>query len=186
LGSSSGLRPEYVETAKQLGRELVKRNLGLVYGGADVGLMKVLADTVLGEGGEAIGVIPKMLVEKEIPHQGLTELRVVDSMHQRKATMADLADGFIALPGGLGTFEEIFEVLTWAQLGLHSKPCGLLDVCGYYRHLIEFLDHAVGERFLRQENRDLLLWATEPTKLLDLFEKYRPAHVPKWLDREQT
>ena len=150
------------------------RNLGLVYGGADLGLMKILADTVLAEGGEVIGVIPQMLVEKEIAHQGLTELRVVGSMHERKAMMADLADGCIALPGGLGTFEEFFEVLTWAQLGLHAKPCGLLDVCGYFRHLIQFLDHAVGERFLRQENRDLLLWATDPATLLDLFEKYRP------------
>ncbi len=186
LGSSEGLRPEYADVARQLGRELVRRNLGLVYGGADVGLMKILADTVLAEGGDVIGVIPKMLLEKEIAHQGLTELRIVDSMHERKAMMADLADGFIALPGGLGTFEEFFEVWTWSQLGLHAKPCGLLDVCGYFSHLMQFLDHAVGERFLRQENRDLLLWATAPTKLLDLFEKYRPAFVPKWIDREQT
>jgi uncharacterized protein (TIGR00730 family) len=186
LGSSGGVRSEYAEVARQLGRELVRRNLGLVYGGANLGLMKILADTVLAEGGDVIGVIPQMLVEKEIAHQGLTELRVVGSMHERKALMADLADGFIALPGGLGTFEEFFEVLTWAQLGLHAKPCGLLDVCGYFRHLIEFLDHAVEERFLRQENRNLLLWATEPDKLLDLFEKYRPSHVPKWIDRDQT
>ena len=186
LGSSEGLQPRYAEVAKQLGRELVRRNLGLVYGGANLGLMKILADTVLAEGGEVIGVIPKVLVEKEIAHQGLTKLRVVDSMHQRKAMMADLADGFIALPGGLGTFEEFFEVWTWGQLGLHAKPCGLLDVCGYFSHLITFLDHAVGERFLRQENRDLLLWATDPATLLDLFENYRPTHVPKWIDRDQT
>jgi hypothetical protein len=157
LGSSAGLQPEYGKVAKQLGRELIRRNLGLVYGGANLGLMKILADTVLAEGSEVIGVIPQMLVEKEIAHQGLTELRVVGSMHERKAMMADLADGFIALPGGLGTFEEFFEVWTWGQLGLHAKPCGLLDVCGYFRHLIQFLDHAVDERFLRQENRDLLL-----------------------------
>ena len=186
LGSSAGLQPEYAETARQFGGELVRRNLGLVYGGANLGLMKILADTVLAEGGEVIGVIPQMLVEKEIAHQGLTDLRVVGSMHERKALMADLADGFIALPGGLGTFEEFFEVWTWSQLGLHAKPCGLLDVCRYFRHLIEFLDHAVEERFLRQENRDLLLWATEPDKLLDLFEKYRSSHVPKWIDRDQT
>ena len=186
LGSSAGLQPEYIDVAKQLGRELVRRSLGLVYGGANLGLMKTLADTVLAEGGEVIGVIPKMLVEKEIAHQGLTELRIVGSMHERKALMADLTDGFIALPGGLGTFEEFFEVWTWAQLGLHAKPCGLLDVCGYFSHLIEFLDHAVEERFLRQENRDLLLWATEPDKLLDLFENYRPSHVPKWIQRDQT
>jgi len=186
LGSSEGLRPEYADAAKQLGRELVQRHLFLVYGGANLGLMKTLADTVMAEGGEVIGVIPKMLVEKEIAHQGLTELRIVDSMHERKAMMADLADGFIALPGGLGTFEEFFEVWTWGQLGLHAKPCGLLDVCGYFRHLIKFLDHAVDEKFLRQENRDLLLWAEEPTKLLDLFERYRPIYVPKWIDRDQT
>ena len=125
-----------------------------------------------------IGVIPNV-VAKEVKNKGLTDLRIVDSMHERKALMADLADGFIALPGGLGTFEEFFEVWTWGQLGLHSKPFGLLDVSGYFRHLIQFLDHAVGERFLRQENRELLLWATEPNALLDLFEKYRPAHVPK-------
>ena len=186
LGSSAGLQPEYANVAKRLGRELVRRNLGLVYGGANLGLMKILADTVLAEGGQVIGVIPQMLVEKEIAHQGLTELRVVGSMHERKAMMVDLADGFIALPGGLGTFEEFFEVWTWGQLGLHAKPCGLLDVCGYFHHLIQFLDHAVGERFLRQENRDLLLWATEPAKLLDLFENYRPSHVSKWIDRDQT
>ncbi len=189
LGSSGGVRFEYAEVAVQLGRELVRRNLGLVYGGANLGLMAVLADTVLAAGGKVIGVIPHILVEKEIAHQGLTELRVVDSMHERKALMADLADGFIALPGGLGTFEEFFEVLTWRQLGLHAKPCGLLDVRGYFSHLLQFLDHAVEERFLRQENRDLLLWATEPDKLLDLldlFEGYRPSHIPKWIDREQT
>ena len=186
LGSSAGLRPEYAEAARQLGRELARRNLGLVYGGANLGLMKILADTVLAEGGKVIGVIPQRLVEKEIAHQGLTELRVVGSMHERKAMMADLADGFIALPGGLGTFEEFFEVWTWGQLGLHAKPCGLLNVCGYFRHLIEFLDHAVDERFLREENRNLLLWATEPAKLFELFEKYRPSHVPKWIDRDQT
>ena len=169
LGSSDGLRPEYADAARQLGRELVRRRLGLVYGGADVGLMKVLADTVLGEGGEVIGVIPQMLVAREVAHRGLAELHVVDSMHQRKAMMADLADGFVALPGGLGTFEELFEVLTWAQLGLHAKPCGLLDVCGYFSHLIRLLDHAVGERFVRQEYRKLLVWADEPAKLLDLF-----------------
>ncbi len=186
LGSSAGLRPEYGEAAKRLGRELVRRDLGLVYGGANDGLMAILADAVLAEGGEIIGVIPQMLVVKEVAHGGLTELHVVDSMHQRKALMADLADGFIALPGGLGTFEEFFEVWTWRQLGLHAKPCGLLDVCGYFDHLIRFLDHAVDERFLRQENRDLLLWASEPAKLLDLFEDYRPSRVPKWIDRDQT
>ncbi len=186
LGSSAGKQPDYADAAKQLGRELVRRNLGLVYGGANLGLMAVLTDTVLAEGGEVIGVIPKMLVEKEIAHPGLTELHVVDSMHQRKAMMADLADGFIALPGGLGTFEEFFEVWTWGQLGLHTKPCGLLDVCGYFSHLIEFLDHAVDEQFLRQENRDLLLRATDPATLLNLFESYRPLHIPNWIDRDQT
>jgi hypothetical protein len=186
LGSSVGLQPEYAEVAKRLGRELVRRNLGLVYGGANLGLMAILADTVLAEGGDVIGVIPQMLVDKEIAHRRLTELRIVGSMHERKAMMVDLADGFIALPGGLGTLEEFFEVWTWGQLGLHAKPCGLLDACGYFRHLIQFLDHAVGERFLRPENRNLLLWATEPDKLLDLFENYRPSHVSKWIDRDET
>ena len=136
--------------------------------------MAVLADTVLAEGGEVIGVIPKILVEKEIAHPGLTKLHIVDSMHQRKAMMADLADGFIALPGGLGTFEEFSRSWTWGRLGLHAKPCGLLDVCGYFAHLIQFLDHAVKERFLRQENRDLLLWAPEPTTLLDFSRSIGP------------
>jgi len=167
LGSSGGVRPEYAEVAKHLGRELVRRNLGLVYGGANLGLMKTLADTVLAEGVEVIGVIPKMLVEKEIAHEGLTELRVVGSMHERNALMADLADGFIALPGGLGTLEEFFEVWTWGQLGQHVKPCGLLDVCGYFGHLIKFLDHAVDERFPRQEKLPVAFrpsgsWSSEP------------------------
>jgi hypothetical protein len=186
LGSSAGKRPDYADAARQLGRELVRRKLGLVYGGANLGLMAVLADAVLAEGGEVIGVIPKMLVEKEIAHPALTKLHIVDSMHQRKAMMADLADAFIALPGGLGTFEEFFEVWTWGQLGLHAKPCGLLDVCGYFTHLIQFLDYAVKEQFLRQENRDLLLRAPEPATLLDLFEKYRSSYVPKWIERDQT
>ena len=181
LGSSAGKQPDYADAAKQLGRELVRRKLGLVYGGANLGLMAVLADTVLAEGGEVIGVIPKMLVEKEIAHPGLTTLHVVASMHQRKAMMADLADGFIGLPGGLGTFEEFFEVWTWGQLGLHAKPCGLLDVCGYFTHLIQFIDHAVAERFLRQENRDLLLLSPEPATLLDLFREI-PAIVCSQMD----
>ena len=186
LGSSAGGRPEYAEAAKKLGEEIVRRKLGLVYGGANAGLMGVLANAVLAEGGQVIGVIPKMLVEKEVAHRGLTDLCIVNSMHERKATMADLADGFIALPGGLGTLEEFFEVWTWGQLGLHAKPCGLLDVCGYFQRLIRFLDHAVDEQLLKKENRDLLLWATEPAKLLDLFQTYRPSHVPKWIEREQT
>jgi uncharacterized protein (TIGR00730 family) len=186
LGSSAGLHAEYAEVAEQLARELVQRRLGLVYGGANVGLMKTLADAVLAGGGDVIGVIPKMLMEKELAHQGLTELHKVESMHERKALMADLADAFIAMPGGLGTIEEFFEVLTWAQLGLHSKPCGLLDICGYFDHLIRFLDHAVDEGFLKAENWNLLLRATEPARLLDLFEDYRPVHVPKWIDRNET
>jgi uncharacterized protein (TIGR00730 family) len=186
LGSSAGGRPEYAEAAAELGRVIARRDLGLVYGGASVGLMAVLADAALAEGGTVIGVIPKMLVEKEIAHQGLADVRIVGSMHERKAVMADLADGFIALPGGLGTLEEFFKVWTWSQLGLHAKPCGLLDVCGYFRHLIQFLDHSVAERLLRQENRDLLLWATEPMALLDRFENYRPSYVPKWVGREET
>jgi uncharacterized protein (TIGR00730 family) len=146
-GSSPGARPGYAEVTADLARVLVADGLGLVYGGAGVGLMATLADTVLDEGGEVIGVIPRALVEKEIAHNGVSDLRVVDSMHERKALMADLSDAFVALPGGLGTLEELLEIFTWAQLGLHHKPCALLDVEGYYAGLADFLAHAVAERF---------------------------------------
>jgi uncharacterized protein (TIGR00730 family) len=186
-GSSPGARPAYAEATEELARLLVARDIGVVYGGAGVGLMGKLADTVLAEGGEAIGVIPEALVAREIAHPGLTDLRVVGSMHERKALMADLADAFVALPGGLGTVEELFEVYTWAQLGLHTKPCGLLDVEGYYACLAAFLDHAVEERFLPEEHRSLLIVEREPSAMLERLRRFEPAAVqPKWIDREDT
>jgi uncharacterized protein (TIGR00730 family) len=183
-GSSSGLRPEYQTAAETLGRALSDRGIGLVYGGAHVGLMGAVADAVLrgGGGGEVIGVIPRALVEREIAHRGLTELRVVGSMHERKAVMADLADGFVALPGGAGTLEELFEVWTWAQLGLHRKPCGLLNVNGYFDALGAFLDHASAEQFLRAEHRAMLIMENDPAALLDRFARYSAPVVTKWRD----
>ena len=155
-----------------------------MYGGAKVGLMGVLADTVLDGGGEVIGVIPAHLEAKEVAHGGLTDLRVVDSMHERKAVMAELSDGVIALPGGLGTLEELFEMLTWAQLGLHRKPCGVLNVAGYFDRLLDFLDHAVGQRFISEPHRGLLLSDADPTRLLDRMADHRVPQTGKWLDRD--
>jgi uncharacterized protein (TIGR00730 family) len=166
-GSSMGARPEFADVARLFGRLLAERGVGLVYGGASVGLMGTLADAVLAGGGEVIGVMPRSLVDREIAHPGLTELRVVASMHERKATMAGLADAFVALPGGLGTFEELFEVWTWAQLGLHHKPIALLDVADFYSPLAAFLDHAVNEHFIKPGNRAMLITATDPVALLD-------------------
>ena len=168
-GSRHGLRPEYTAVAKQLGRELVARGYGLVYGGGKVGLMTVIADTVLELKGHVTGVIPSSLVSKEVAHLGLSELRVVDSMHARKAVMAELSDGFIAMPGGIGTMEELFEVLSWAQLGLHAKPCALLNVAGYYDPLMQFLDHAVEQDFIKTKHRALLIEESDPSHLLDRF-----------------
>lgn len=185
-GSSPGSRSEYLDAARSLGRALVERNYGLVYGGANVGLMAAVADTVLEHCGHVIGVIPEALVEKEVIHRGLSDLRIVSSMHERKGLMAELSGGFIGLPGGLGTIEEFLEVLTWAQLGMHGKPCGLLNVCGYYEHLIEFLDHAVEERFLKPIHRQMLMVEQEPQFLLDRFEHYMAPQVDKWLDRSKT
>jgi uncharacterized protein (TIGR00730 family) len=186
-GSSPGARPAYADAAEELGRRLVEREIGLVYGGGQVGLMGRLADAVLAEGGEAIGVLPEALVEKEIGHPGLEDLRVVGSMHERKALMAELADGFVALPGGLGTVEELFEVYTWAQLGLHRKPCALLDVDGYYEGIATFLAHAVAERFLREDHRAMLIVERDPRTLLDRLSDFEPeAVLPKWIDREET
>lgn len=185
-GSSPGARPEYAIAAQELGRALVARGLGLVYGGARVGLMGAVADTVLAGGGLVTGVIPEGLVTKEIAHDGLTELRVVASMHERKAMMNDLADGFIALPGGWGTLEEFFEVLTWAQLGLHRKPCGLLNAHGYFDRLLSFIDHSVGERFVRSQQRSMVLVANSPDELLRQFDAYVPPVVEKWIDRAAT
>jgi uncharacterized protein (TIGR00730 family) len=184
--SSPGHRPEYRVSAEDLGKALVKRNIGVVYGGGKVGLMGALADSVLAAGGEAVGVIPEQLMAREIGHPGLTQLHVVRSMHERKAMMADLSDAFIALPGGFGTLEEFFEVVTWAQLGLHSKPCGILNVLGYYSALLSMLDHAVQERLLRQENRELVLARDSVPELLQALDEWRPMRVEKWLDRETT
>ena len=166
-GSSAGVRPEYREAARDLGRLLAERGIGLVYGGARVGLMGAVADAALEAGGSVIGVIPEALVAREIAHTGLTELRVVSSMHQRKALMADLSDAFVALPGGWGTLEEFFEVLTWTLLGFHSKPCALLNVGGYFDGLLAFVEHAADEGFVRQKPRELVLVADEPVALLE-------------------
>jgi uncharacterized protein (TIGR00730 family) len=186
-GSSPGARPAYAEATVELARLLVADGLKLVYGGAHVGLMGTLADAVLAEGGEAIGVIPRALVEKEIAHTGLSDLRVVGSMHERKALMADLSDAFVALPGGLGTLEELLEIYTWAQLGLHEKPCALLDVDGYYAGIATFLSNAVEERFLREEHRAMLIVEREPLALVDRLSRFEPGTVrPKWIDREET
>ena len=169
--------------ARQLGEALAAKGIGLVYGGANVGLMGELAHSVLDAGGEVIGVIPKSLVEKEVAFTGLADLRVTESMHERKALMADLADGFIAIPGGLGTLEEFFEVLTWAQLGIHAKPCGLLNVEGYFEKLLVFLDFAVAERFVKDMHRSMLIVEQRPAQLLERFESYVPRVFDKWLDR---
>ncbi|HYJ16068.1 MAG TPA: TIGR00730 family Rossman fold protein [Candidatus Limnocylindria bacterium] len=168
-GSRHGARSEYAEAAKRLGRELVARGYGLVYGGGKVGLMTVIADTVLELKGHVTGVIPSSLVSKEVAHLGLTALRVVDSMHERKALMAELSDGFIAMPGGIGTMEELFEVFSWAQLGLHEKPCALLNVAAYYDPLIQFLDRAVEQDFIKTKHRALLIVESDPGVLLDRF-----------------
>ncbi|MCK5424668.1 MAG: TIGR00730 family Rossman fold protein [Emcibacter sp.] len=184
-GSSPGESPEYMEAARTLGRELVKRDITLVYGGAHVGIMGEIADTVLAAGGEVIGIMPKALADKEIAHNGLTELKVVGSMHERKAMMADLSDGFIALPGGMGTLEEIFEVLTWSQLGYHRKPCSLLNIKGYYDSLTQFLDHTVEEGFVKSVHRGMILIEDNTEKLLDLMAEYESPKVDKWIGRNE-
>ncbi len=178
-GSSPGASPEYLQAATQLGYTLAGKKIGLVYGGAKVGMMGRIAEAVLEKKGEVIGVIPKGLAEKEVSFTGLADLRVVDSMHERKAIMADLSDGFIALPGGLGTLEEFFEVATWAQLGIHPKPCGLLNVRQYYNKLVDFLDHMVNERFVEPEHHSMILMDEDPERLLQKFEAYRPPVVDK-------
>ncbi len=181
-GSNSGARPEYLQAARELAQVLVKNKIGLVYGGASVGAMGAIANAVLDLNGDVIGVMPQALIDKEVANARLTDLRVVDSMHQRKALMAELSDAFIALPGGLGTLEEFFEVVTWAQLEMHHKPCGVLNVCGYYDGLIAFLDHAVQERLVRQEHRDMILVDTSARNLLAKFATYRAPTTKKWID----
>lgn len=178
-GSSPGHDPSYREAARALGEELLARDLGLVYGGASVGLMGTIADTVVEGGGEVIGVIPESLQDREVAHAGLTDLQVVDSMHDRKRRMVDLADGFVALPGGLGTLEELFEVLTWAQLGLHDDPCGLLNVEGFYDGVVAHLDGATDAGFVSATHRDLARVERDPAALLDAFEAYEPPTEPK-------
>ena len=170
-----------------MGRLLASEGIGVVYGGGQVGLMGVLADAVLAERGEIVGVIPQALVDREIGHPAVADMRVVGSMHERKALMADLADAFVALPGGLGTLEELFEVYTWAQLGLHRKPCGLLDVEDYYARIADFLTHAVQERFLPEQHRAMLIVGQQPRELLERIRAWEPSTVqPKWIDREET
>ncbi len=177
-GANSGHDPRYVDAAAALGRSIAQAGLGLVYGGASIGLMGAVADAALAEGGEVIGVIPQTLVAREVAHHGLSDLRVVTSMHERKALMADLSDGFIALPGGVGTLEELFEVWTWSHLGLHRKPCGLLDVAGFYSGLGRFIDHVQQEGFLRDGVRDMLLMAGNPTQMIAAMRAYvAPATV---------
>ena len=181
-GSNPGARPEYVEGARALGRLLCERGIGVVYGGSSVGMMAALADAVLDDLGDIIGVIPKMLVEREVAHRTLTDLRIVDSMHERKALIAELSDGFVALPGGIGTLEEFFEIWTWAQLGVHQKPCGLLNIAGYFDPLLRFLDRAVEEKFVRDVHRSMVVVESEPQRLLERFESYEPPNVVKWID----
>ncbi|MBR7796125.1 MAG: TIGR00730 family Rossman fold protein [Bacillota bacterium] len=179
-GSSAGQDSVYIENAKQLGEAMAANNKTLVYGGAQVGCMGAVANAVLDQGGQAIGVIPQKLMDVEIAHEHLTELHVVETMHERKAKMADLADGFVALPGGAGTLEEWFEVFTWAQLGYHDKPIALLNVNGFYDPLIQMLDHTIDEGFMKKEYRDMIIVAEEPAALIDKMNRYEASYVVKW------
>jgi uncharacterized protein (TIGR00730 family) len=183
-GASPGANPVYREAAINLGRTLAQQGIQLIYGGGAVGLMGIVADAALEAGGEVIGIIPQSLKSAEIGHNGLTRLEVVDGMHARKARMAELSDGFIALPGGLGTLEELFEVWTWGQLGYHSKPLGLLEVNGFYAKLNDFLDHLVEERFVRAPHRAMLQINESPAELIAAMAQWKPAVAPKWVDRE--
>jgi len=186
-GASPGARPAYRAATAELARLLVADEIRVVYGGGGVGLMGALADAVLAEGGEVTGIIPRALVDREIAHRDVADMRVVGSMHERKALMAELADAFIALPGGLGTLEELFEVYTWAQLGLHRKPCAMLNVDGYYDGIAGFLTHAVEERFVREEHREMLIVESEPEAVIERLRRFEPdAALPKWIDREET
>jgi len=185
-GSSRGSAEVYSDAAKDMGRTLAQRGIGLVYGGGNVGLMGVIAQTVMQEGGEVIGVIPRFLERKEIAYRGITELRLVDTMHQRKQVMEELAEGFIAMPGGFGTLEEFFEVLTWAQLGHHSKPCGILNVEGYYDQLLAMLRHGCEEGFILREYYDMVICEVDPAGLLDAMDRYKSPRVEKWLDLQKV
>jgi uncharacterized protein (TIGR00730 family) len=185
-GSNSGSRPIYSDAARELGQVLARRKIALVYGGGSIGLMGILADATLAAGGDVIGVIPQGLFRREVAHNGLTELRFVTSMHQRKAMMADLSDGFIALPGGYGTFEELSEIVTWAQLGIHAKPCGVLNIENYYTPFLAFLDHAVREEFLRPAHRAIIQEDSNVEDLLNKMLEYTPPKVEKWMDLDET
>lgn len=182
-GSSFGRREVYRETAQQVGRLLAERRIGLVYGGSNVGLMGAMTDACLAAGGDVIGVIPQNLVDREVAHRGLPDLRIVQTMHERKALMADLADGFLALPGGFGTLDELCEILTWAQLGIQRKPVGLLNIAGFFDALLALLDHSVEEGFLRPAHRELLISDDNETRLLDRMAQSTPPDLPKWVDR---
>jgi len=181
-GSSSGAYPEYVELARAFGAEMARRGIALVYGGGKVGLMGTVADAVLAGGGRVIGVIPRQLVDLEVAHAGLSELVVVETMHQRKTRMFELSDAFVALPGGFGTMDEMFEMLTWGQLGLHRYPCAFLDVRGYYAHLSAMMNHMVAERFVRPEQRDSVWFGQDMQQLFDWMQGYEGIHMHKWID----
>jgi uncharacterized protein (TIGR00730 family) len=185
-GSNRGVDPAFGESARALGETLARQNLGLVYGGGNVGLMGVLADAVIEKQGEAIGVIPQALVDRELAHAGLTQLRIVHSMHERKATMAELADAFIALPGGYGTLEEFCEILTWGQLGLHRKPCGLLNVSGFFAPFLAQIDLAIRTGFIRPEHREFFVVENAPEALLERLRDFRPPDTVKWIHPDET
>jgi uncharacterized protein (TIGR00730 family) len=185
-GSKDGVRPEYTAAAHALGRALLDREIGLVYGGGGVGMMGRISETVKAGGGEIVGIIPNALLARERGRVELADLRIVRSMHERKAMMAEISDGFIALPGGFGTFEEFCEIVTWAQLGLHAKPVGLLNVAGYFDPLIQQFDHAVSEGFAHPDNSGLILHERDPGRLLDLMETYQPPAVEQWIDPDES
>jgi uncharacterized protein (TIGR00730 family) len=185
-GSNGGADPAYLAAAEAVGAGLARRGVRVVYGGGRVGMMGAVADAARAAGGEVVGVIPKQIFDLEIGHTGLDDLRVVGSMHERKALMAELSDAFVALPGGIGTLEELFEVYTWAQLGIHAKPLALLDVAGYYEPLAAFLDHAVAQRFLRPETREMLAVADDLDGLLETLERWQPTPMHKWIDLDES
>lgn len=184
-GSRNGTRDQYVAAARRTGEALARRGIGLVYGGGGIGLMGVLADAAVSAGGDVIGVIPEALMAREVAHRGLTDLRVVASMHERKALMAELADAFVALPGGFGTLEEFCEALTWAQLGIHRKPCGLLNVEGFFDPLLSLFDHAVRERFVSPDHRSLVVVEEDPERLLDALSRWEPPALERLMGREE-
>ncbi|MBD3676126.1 MAG: TIGR00730 family Rossman fold protein [Planctomycetaceae bacterium] len=184
-GSKTGNHPAYREAAEELGREMINRNLELVFGAGSIGMMGVVADSVLEAGGTVIGVIPKFLSGREVMHQQMSETHIVESMHERKALMEEMSNGFIALPGGLGTFEELFEILTWSQLGLHRKNVGLLNVRGYFDPLLQQVNHAIAEGFVKEDNRDLFVVSNEPGELLDLMDQHELPEVKRWMTDEE-